>query len=342
MRTLFGKKYASIILLITALLFCITIIFTVRGSFIQIFYESSGESVNDDNLVVGFVELASESEWRDEATASVKAAAESHNVQLLVVKSERTMEAQKEAIRALIAYKVDVLIFSPVNASGWDNVLTEAISAGIPVLLSDRNLDTEISGAIYSYVGTPSIWQGEAAAEFITDYYADTWDTVNIVKCIGTVGSSTSVERSRGIQNTFGRDSKYDIYYNVSADDLFSKAKELFDSFWKINQDERKTDVFIGYSDAMTCGAVEAMEENGILPGKDIIVVSIGGNSDAMRLLEDGKINCIVEDDYRLGEPLIQAAIDIFECRSVPEEIFLEGSVFIAKAVTEGKDAGEN
>lgn len=334
---LFGKKYASIILLITALLLCITIIFTVSSSFIQIFQETSGKPINDDNLVIGFVELASESEWRDLATESVKTAAEKHDVQLLVIKSDRTMEAQKESIRALIAYKVDVLIFSPVNGSGWDNVLMEAQAANIPVILSDRNLTTNVKNAVYTYVGSSAVMQGEAAAEFIQDHYIGTPGQVNIVKCIGIVGSSTSVERSKGIQNIFNRDTKFDIYYNVSADDLFSKAKELFDSFLKNNQDERKTDVFIGYSDAMTCGAIEAMEGNSIRPGEDIIIVSIGGTSKALQLLKEGKINCIIEDDYLLGETLIQSAIKIYNGHTVPKTITLESLVLTRQTLTEGK-----
>lgn len=334
---LFDKKNASTILLITALLFCLTIIFTVSGSFIQIFQETSGKPINDDNLVIGFVELVSESEWRDQATASVKTAAKEHNIQLLTIKSDRTMEAQKEAIRALIAYKVNILIFSPVNGSGWDNVLMEARSANIPVILSDRNLTTDVEGAVYTYVGSSAVRQGEAAALFIRDHYQDTPDQVNIVKCIGIVGCSTSVERSRGIQNIFSRDAKFDIYYNVSADDLFSKARELFDSFLKNNQDERKTDVFIGYSDAMTCGVIEAMEENSIRPGEDIIIVSIGGTSQALQMLKEGKINCIIEDDYHLGETLIRSAVNIFEGRTVPEEIILESSVMTQQTLAEGK-----
>jgi len=334
---LFDKKYTLIILLITALLFCITIIFTVSGSFIQIIQETSGKPINDDNLVIGFVELASESEWRDQATESVKTAAKDHNIQLLAIKSERTMEAQKEAIRALIAYKVDIVIFSPVNGSGWDNVLMEAQSANIPVILSDRNLTTKVEGAVYTYVGSSAVLQGEAAAGFIRTHYQDSPGQVNIVKCIGIVGCSTSVERSRGLQNIFNRDAKFDIYYNVSADDLFSKARELFDSFLKNNQDERKTDVFIGYSDAMTCGAIEAMEENSIRPGEDIIIVSIGGTSKALQLLKEGKINCIIEDDHNLGEMLVQSAINIFEGCTVPEEIILESSVMTQQSLTEGK-----
>ena len=41
-----------------------------------------------------------------------------------------------------IAYQVDVIAFSAIVESGWDNVLKEAKDAGIPVILTDRTIDT--------------------------------------------------------------------------------------------------------------------------------------------------------------------------------------------------------
>ena len=45
---------------------------------------------------------------------------------------------QIKAIRSFIAYKVDVIAFSPLE-KGWDTVLGEAKAAGIPVIIVDRD-----------------------------------------------------------------------------------------------------------------------------------------------------------------------------------------------------------
>lgn len=293
-----------------------------------------------DKLVIGFVEMASESEWRDKVNQSVREAAEHYNVQLLVLKSERSVEAQREAVRALVAYKVDAIVFSPLNITGWDNVVTEAKNAGIPIVLSGRNIVTKVPGAIYAFVGSSYERQGELIAKYIEQCYSEKNGQVNIVEMSGTVGSSDSIELSRGIRKIFDYLPRFDIYYVASADGLFSKSKELLDSFLRNNQDERKTDVFIGYSDAITLGAIEAMDENGIQAGEDIIVVSIGGEDAALELLRQGKINCVIKANYNLGDSLMQACIDITQGREVPLNIYLEDVVFTRDALADASHEG--
>lgn len=333
MKRFLGKSYY--LLLFLAILLCLTIFIAVKTVFARMNNYDEPILVSDDAPVIGFVELVSDSEWRDLATQSVLDAAQKRDVQLLTIKSDRTLAAQKEAVRALIAYKVDVIIFSPVNMSGWDNILREAKSAGIPIILSDRTISTTVEGAIYSFVGNSGVWQGEEAARYVKDYFAESKETVNIVECMYSVGSSELSERSRGIRNVFARNDKYDIYYGVSADGLYSKAYETFNSFFRNNQDQRKTDVFLGYSDSMTCGAIAAMEENDIRPGEDIIVVSIGGTSEAMQLLKENKINCIIQSNYALGEPLIDTALAVLDGQQVPAQLFLEGQVYTADFFTQ-------
>lgn len=291
-------------------------------------WDTKSDKITDESssqLVVGFVELLSESSWRDKVTSSIKQAALENNVQLITVKAERTQESQKEAIRALVVYQVDAIVFSPVVKSGWDNVLAEAKAANIPIILSDRNLITSVEGAIYTYVGSKYEDQGEEAALFIKQKFMKGADTVKIVELYGTVGSSPAIERSKGIRETFGKDRRFNIFYSVSGDYLFSKAKELFETFLKNN---KEVDVLISYNDAMTFGAIEAMEEAGIVPGSDIVIVTFDGEQKAIDLLSKGKINCVIESNPIIGDKAIKAAMDICAKIPVEESIYVDESVF--------------
>ena len=53
----------------------------------------------------------------------------------------------------------------------------------------------------------------------------------------------------------------------------------------------------------MGLGAIEAIEAAGVVPGKDIKIVSIDAVKDGMQALADGKINFIVECNPLLGRP---------------------------------------
>ena len=48
---------------------------------------------------------------------------------------------------------MDVIAFSPIVEDGWDNVLTEAKKAGIPVILVDRDISTKEEGLTIVMIG---------------------------------------------------------------------------------------------------------------------------------------------------------------------------------------------
>ena len=58
----------------------------------------------------------------------------------------------------------------------------------------------------------------------------------------------------------------------------------------------------------MTLGAIEVMEENGIRPGEDIVIISVDGEQAAIDLLKKGRINCVVECSPMLGDAVMDLA----------------------------------
>ncbi|MNG09450.1 ABC transporter periplasmic-binding protein YtfQ precursor [compost metagenome] len=78
----------------------------------------------------------------------------------------------------------------------------------------------------------------------------------------------------------------------------------------------------------MTLGALEAIEEYGLIPGKDIVVVTVDGTRKALEKLNEGKINLVVECNPLLGPNLIQAAKEISKGSSLPKRIVTPENVF--------------
>ena len=91
-----------------------------------------------DGKVIGFSQIGSESGWRAAETSVTKAQAETRNVDLKFADAQQKQENQIKAIRGFIAQGVDAILLAPVVATGWDDVLTEAKEAEIPVVLLDR------------------------------------------------------------------------------------------------------------------------------------------------------------------------------------------------------------
>ena len=105
--------------------------------------ESEQKAPSSDAVLLGFSQLGWESAWRLANSESIKAAADRAGVSLMYDNAEQKQDRQIKAIRSFIAYQVDVIAFSPIIETGWDNVLQEAKDAGIPVLTSDRMISTE-------------------------------------------------------------------------------------------------------------------------------------------------------------------------------------------------------
>lgn len=265
--------------------------------------QSSAEEAVDTRPVVGYVELLSESSWRDQTSRSITDAVTQAGMQVLVEQSGRSLENQIQTVRKLITYQVDAIVFSPVVMAGWENVLAEAQAAGIPVVLFERQTDRKAAELVTAYVGTDYRGQGHAAADFIQRAFQDQ-EEVYIMELLGGVGSSSIADRSYGIRTLFGQDEKYKIFYSVNCDMMLSKAKETCRPFFKNGQ---LPDVLISHNDAMTYGVIELMEELGIRPGEDVVIVSFDGEARAVELLAEGKISCEIETDPNVGPAVAEA-----------------------------------
>jgi simple sugar transport system substrate-binding protein len=100
-----------------------------------------------DKLVVGFSQIGSESGWRAAETSVTKQQAESRGIDLKFADAQQKQENQIKAIRGFIAQGVNAILVAPVVATGWDEVLTEAKEAKIPVILLDRGVDASVGGS---------------------------------------------------------------------------------------------------------------------------------------------------------------------------------------------------
>ena len=98
------------------------------------------EQAAEPGLLLGFSQIGTESAWRIGNTRDIEEAAEKNGISLMLENANQKQENQIAAIRRFIAYQVDVIAFSPIVEDGWDNVLEEAKSAGIPVILVDRDI----------------------------------------------------------------------------------------------------------------------------------------------------------------------------------------------------------
>lgn len=257
----------------------------------------------DEMLIVGFSQLGAESGWRVGNSRDVIAAAERAGVRLMYENAGQKQENQIKALRSFIAYQVDVIVLAPIVEEGWDNVLQEAYDAGIPVLLADRYVNVENESLFAGFVGSDFLEEGRAAGRFLREKLKDSETPVRIVEITGTVDSTPMKQRTIGFREEIAVDANLQIIHTESGDFLRSKGKECMENFLMQSHD---VDVLYSHNDAMTLGAIEAIEAAGLRPGEDVIIITIDGEQGAIDLLKEGKINCVVECTPMLGDTIME------------------------------------
>ena len=280
----------------------------------------------DKKIVVGFSQIGAESGWRSAETDSIKKTAEEDpTIELKFSDAQQKQENQIKALRTFIAQKVDVIAFAPVVESGWETVLQEAKDAKIPVILVDRKVKVADESLYTAFIGSDFILEGENAAKlFIEDFGKDA--KVNIVELQGTVGASVANDRKKGFEEGLKAAPGFKIIKSQSGDFTRAKGKEVMEAFLK--SDGKNINAVYAHNDDMALGAIQAIEEYGLVPGKDIKVISIDGVKDAFIAIKDGKLTATVECNPLLGPQLFEAVKALKDGKSVEKWIKTKEDVY--------------
>lgn len=285
---------------------------------------ASGGAAGGKAIVMGFSQVGAESGWRTANTKSVQESAKTAGVELKFSDAQQKQENQIKAIRSYIQQKVDVIAFSPVVETGWDTVLLEAKRANIPVILTDRAVDSEDKTLYKTFLGSDFIAEGKKAGDWLVKD-SQGKSEVDVVELQGTTGAAPAIDRKEGFADAIKAAPQIKVIASQTGDFTRSGGKQVMEAFLKSNP---KIDVVYAHNDDMGLGAIEAIEAAGKVPGKDIKIITVDAVHDGMQALADGKINYIVECSPLLGDQLMDLAKKVVAGESVPERVVTEETAF--------------
>ena len=260
--------------------------------------EDAGGQSSDGFIVVGMSQVGSESVWRSANTNSIKKAISRDNGFFLRFSNARQkQENQIKTVREYISQKVDVIAIAPVTATGWDTVLQEAKDAGIPVVITDRQIETSDPSLYTAFVGTNMYEEGMRAGQWLKenleekaelaalgleeDEFIDESDAalaenldevqdeielpvVNIFVLEGTEGSTAQIDRSAGFEAVAKQHPEWNILGTADADFTTSKAEEVMN---EVLDEYEDIDIIVSQNDDMTFGVISALDARGITHG---------------------------------------------------------------------------
>ncbi|WP_328477297.1 ABC transporter substrate-binding protein [Actinoplanes sp. NBC_00393] len=286
----------------------------------------------DGKITLGFSQVGAESGWRTANTKSIQESAKEAGIDLQFSDAQGKQENQISAIRNFITQKVDVIAFSPVVTSGWDAVLKEAKDADIPVILTDRAVDSQDKSLYKSFIGSDFVEEGKKAGQWLVEQSKGKPGPINIVELQGTTGSAPAIDRQKGFAEAIAADPNLKVVKSQTGDFKRADGKTVMETFLQSTPD---IDVLYAHNDDMGLGAIEAIEAAGKVPGKDIQIITVDAVKDGMTALADGKINFIVECSPLLGPQLMDLVKKTNAGEEIPTRVLTEETTFTQEQAKE-------
>jgi ABC-type sugar transport system substrate-binding protein len=292
----------------------------------------SGGAKTYADMSVGFIQTGSESGWRAANTTSFQETAEQLGIKLNFYDAQGKVENQVSAFHQFNQDpSINVIILAALDTTSYDDVLAEAQQAGKVVVLEDRRIDADPS-LYYTYIGSDFNLEGQKAAIAMCELLKDS-PSKNVVEITGAVGASAGIDRAAGFREKMV-DCGITITDSQTGNWNTPDSKAVMEAFLK-----KSTDIqgVFGHNDEEAIGAIQAIQEAGLVPGTDIKTIGVDATANGFKYLIDGTLNADIECNPLLAPQVYEAALaglngDTSLPKWVPSQ---EGEFFAAQGADE-------
>jgi simple sugar transport system substrate-binding protein len=301
------------------------------GSFLPAYRCASADSTGSPKeksktITVGFSQIGAESAWRTAETESIRSEAAKRGLNLKFSDAQQKQENQIKALGAFIAQRVDAIILAPKVEDGWGPILKQTKAAKIPVILVDRGVNVSDDSLYTTLIASDFVAEGRMAGQWLAKKLEGKG---SVVELQGTTGAAPAIDRKKGFEEALKNYPDMKISRSQSGDFNRAGGKQVMEAFLKAAQGSNtKIDAVYAHNDDMALGAIQAIEEAGLKPGSDIVVVSIDGVKGAFEAMVAGKLNCSVECNPLLGPAAFDAVEAVLAGKLLPKKTIVNDRLF--------------
>ena len=226
---------------------------------------------------------------------------------------------------------MNVIILAALDVTGYDDVLKEAKAAGKIVVLEDRRIDADQS-LYYTYIGSDFDLEGQKAATAMCTLLKGSTGK-KVVEISGAVGASAAIDRAKGFREKMG-DCGMTITDTQTGNWGVPESKAVMEAFLKKTHDIQGV---FAHNDEEAIGAIQAIKDAGLVPGKDIQVIGVDATADGFKYLISGELGADIECNPLLAPQVYEAALKAVNGDlSLPKWVPSQESQF---AAAQGADA---
>lgn len=163
---------------------------------------------------IGFSQC-SHDPWRDVMNSEMARELAFHrDIKFEIAESYNDNEKQIQQIRDFVKKKIDLLIISPNESKPLKPVIEEAFRAGVPIILIDRKIDSELYTA---FIGADNYELGKTAGKYIASQFKGQG---NIIAVNMKMLISPAIERNKGFKDAVAASSNLKIVEAFEPDDI--------------------------------------------------------------------------------------------------------------------------
>lgn len=287
--------------------------------------KATGGDRADGKKLVGFSQMENNGPWRIAETKSMndEASKRGDKYELVVTDAQGQTSKQVSDVEDLIARRVDAIFLAPREFEGLAPALQAAKNAKIPVFLIDREAAGKVGEDYVTFIGSNFVQQGERVGEWLAQ---NTGGKAGIVELQGTAGSSVANDRAQGFRNVIGKYPEMKILASQPANFTRAEGQKVMENL--IQAHGKNITAVYAHNDEMALGAIQALKDAGMNPGKDVKVVSIDGQKSALEAIMAGDMNITVESNPRFGPIAFDTYEKYLRGEQIPPKIILEDKFY--------------
>lgn len=274
---------------------------------------------------IGFVAVGPEGDWRK---------ANEQNMQDTFTKeagfdlkyapaTNLDQKSQIDAFTSFVDSGVDLILLSATEGSGWEASLKKAQEAQIPVILIDRGIEPDNTSLYVTRIAPNNVNVAKGVANWAVQAMPKGG---NYIVLEGPAGVGVVNERNQGFDSVFSSQSQWKKVGAQTANWKTDEGKSVTETLLKANKNNIQ--FIFAQNDEMGLGAIQAVQEAGLTPGKDVKIATIDGTKNAVQALADGKLSFVAEYNPLFGETALDAVKKTLAGQKVDSYIEVPSTTF--------------
>jgi inositol transport system substrate-binding protein len=209
------------------------------------------------------------------------------NVELSVEDGQSNSAKQTADVEAAIASGAEGIILAPTDVNALVPAVQSVLKAGIPIVTVDRRVEN--AGVSVPHVGADNLAGGRSMAQWVVENFPS---GAHIVLITGQPGSSSAIDRTRGIEVAFrSAGPQYQIVAEQSANWQREAGLTVTQNILT-SLGAQIPQVILCEDDDMALGALEALRTSGI---SGVKVLGFNATPEALARVRDGEMAATVE-----------------------------------------------